>query len=314
LSCRAPTAIVGATLASLLLAAAPSPPSAPTSRPAAAAARSQPAPPSFDEVALQALVEEARAEEQLGRRVNVISRRFLHTPYAASPLGEGPGQPPDEDPRFSVERFDCTTYVETVVALSLAQDLQQARRLLDAIRYQGGEVSFATRKHFPMAQWIPQNVAAGFFVDITRKVGGDRVRWASKRLDSEVWERRRVKILPELTEAQLPQGTFSIPIIPLADITAVADKIPDGTVVTIVRENYKSVPIRVSHQGLLVRRGGRLIMRHALLKGYNRVIDVPLDRYVERLQKYGKWPVVGFNLLQPREPANLEALVSGAGR
>jgi len=303
-----------ALLTPLCLGAAPATPTAPPA--SAPASQPRPAPPPIlDDAALEALIREAQAEPRLGKRVNLISRRFLHTPYAVSPLGEGPGSPPDEDPRFSVHAFDCTTFVETVVALALARDLAQARRILDAIRYQGGVVSFATRKHFPMAQWVPQNIEAGFFVDITRRVGGPTTRVAYKLLDLEVWERRRNKeILPELKSDQLPQGTAALPFIPIEEVVAHLGEIPDGTVITVVRENYKSVPIRVSHQGLLVRRGERLFMRHALQKGYNRVIDVPFERYVERIGKYGKWPVVGFNLLQPQTPPDLERIAGGASR
>ncbi|MFH1808236.1 MAG: N-acetylmuramoyl-L-alanine amidase-like domain-containing protein, partial [Pseudomonadota bacterium] len=264
-----------------------------------AAPSSRPAHRALDDQAVRALLVEVQQLPSLEQRIPLISSRLHGAPYAFSPLGEGRGQPPDEDPRFRVDRFDCTTFVETVVALSLAHDLDEARVLLDHLRYQDGKVSFATRKHFPEAQWIPLNIHDGFFTDITRQVGGDRVVIARKRLDSEVWAHRRTKILNELDPAQIPSGTFELPVIPPLAARQVLDRIPDGTVVSIVREDFKSIPIRVSHQGLLVRKKGVLVLRHAMPKGIDRVIDENFDSYLARIGQYGKWPVTGIHLLQP---------------
>lgn len=240
--------------------------------------------------------------EPLARRIESVSRAFLHTPYVSSPLGEGPGHPPDEDPRFGLAGFDCTTFVETVLALSLADDLDDARRILDDIRYTDGVVGFATRKHLPMAQWIPENIGAGFFRDITAQVGGEATQTAGKRLDKETWQARRPEILPELDADHVPLGEHQLPFIPSEHIMARAQRIPSGTVVSVVRVDFRSMPIRVSHQGFLIRSHGKLVLRHAARTGHAEVADELFDTFVRRSSNYGKWPVVGFNLLQPRIP------------
>jgi len=265
-----------------------------------------------DDAALEALIAQGQAEPDLGSRIELVSRRFLNAPYQLSPLGEGAGQPPDPDPRFTVAAFDCTTFVETVLALSLAPDAASARRLLDRIRYRDGIAEFGRRNHFPMAQWIPNNIRAGFLVDITRQLGGGRTAVASKRLGPDVWKKSRAKNLPPLTPEMIPVGTFEIPVIPIAVVPDLVDQIPNGSVLSIVRADFRSIPFRVTHQGLVVRKNGRTYLRHAGRAGYNRVVDEPLLRHLDRAAAYGKWPVTGINLLLPQVPKDLDAMLGRA--
>ncbi|MBN2357827.1 MAG: DUF1460 domain-containing protein [Deltaproteobacteria bacterium] len=265
-----------------------------------------------DDAALELLIAAAQAEPDLGRRVELVSRRFLDAPYRLSPLGEGAGPSPDPDPRFTVAAFDCTTFVETVLALSLAPDLASAHALLDRIRYRDGSAEFGRRNHFPMAQWVPNNIRAGFLVDVTRRIGGERTALASKRLGPDVWQKSRAKNLPPLTPEMIPVGTFELPVIPIAAVPEVADRIPAGSVLSIVRADYRSIPFRVTHQGVVVRRQGRTYLRHAGRAGFQRVVDEPLLRHLERAAAYLKWPVTGVNLLQPQVPRDLDAMLGRA--
>lgn len=231
------------------------------------------------------------------QRLAKISRMFLQVPYADSPLGEGKGNPPDEDPLIRFDAADCTTFLETSMAMARSSSLKEAREVLRKIRYTGGQVDYRRRKHFMMAQWIPQNQEAGFIQDITETVGGDSVSIASKRLDAEVWKHRRTKgSWPQLDPADIPEGVFKLPIIPINRAREMVDKIPAGTILNVVRVDYRSMPVRVTHQGLVVVRRGKRYLRHAARAGYQRVVDELLETFLLRNSKYQKWPVAGINL------------------
>ena len=230
------------------------------------------------------------------RRLLQVSKMFLEVPYASSPLGEGAGTPPDEDPQIRFDGVDCTTLLETSMAMSRSSSLQETLEVMRKIRYVDGEVDYRHRKHFMMAQWIPMNQKAGFISDITERVGGDAVFWVSKHLDAEVWKRRRKKDdWPTLALEDIPAGTFRLPVIPIDRARELADRIPGGTILNIVRINYRSMPVRLTHQGLVVRKGRRYL-RHAARAGYKRVVDELLDTFLRRNQAYQKWPVEGVNL------------------
>ena len=74
---------------------------------------------------------------------------FLGAPYANSPLGEEIA--PDTDPLIRFDAFDCTTFVETVLANG---DI----RKLNRIRYQNGNVGFLNRNHFIETDWLHNNL------------------------------------------------------------------------------------------------------------------------------------------------------------
>ncbi len=101
------------------------------------------------------------AEEQLADRIQSISARYLGVPYLLDPLGEGPHGAIDRDPLVRFNRFDCQTFVETVLAQARGHSDAEFAAELRALRYRDGKVDFAARNHFPDVDWIPNNVARG---------------------------------------------------------------------------------------------------------------------------------------------------------
>jgi hypothetical protein len=245
----------------------------------------------------------------LAERLIEVTEPFVGAPYALSALGEGPGATPDPDPLIRYDAFDCTTFVETAMALTLAQDLEEAKRLLEVLRYREARIDYLHRRHFPEAEWIPELVRLGFLEDVTRKVGGSEVVVESKLLNAEVWRRNKNDKVPTLPPERIPSGTFSLDVWPLAKARAGQEKIPVGAVLHVVRVDFKTVPVRVSHQGLVIEKGGKRYLRHAADRMYHAVVDEPLDRFFHRMEQYGKWPVAGVHLTVIREPENWRALL-----
>jgi len=118
-------------------------------------------------------------------RIAFFSKEFLETPYADGPLGDGDPNGYDSDPLYRFDLFDCTTYVETVMALSFAEDFSDFEQIIDAIRYRNGKVSYVTRNHFSSLDWIPNNESAGFIEDITDLVS--EPHWATTTINKVAW-------------------------------------------------------------------------------------------------------------------------------
>ena len=106
--------------------------------------------------AMAVIVENAAKEPSLVKRLKMVSEPFIGAPYQNSPLGEGDAQGPDGDPLIRFDAFDCTTFVETVMAMAMTSTLTEAERVLLTIRYRESEVTFLKRRHFPEAEWIPE--------------------------------------------------------------------------------------------------------------------------------------------------------------
>lgn len=232
------------------------------------------------------------------QRLVAVTKSFLNAPYTHSPLGEGDAGGPDTDPRLRFDAFDCTTFVESALALSLSSSLPEAATILDHIRYRKGQVSYAERRHFPEAEWIPELIAAGLLHDITESVGGADVVIATKKLNNAVWEKARHKGLPALPDGRIPDGVFSLPVWPLDKALAHPERIPAGTVLNLVRDDFASVPVRVSHQGIVLDVDGVKVIRHAADRMHHRVVDEPLGRFFARMSHYKKWPVTGVHLVR----------------
>lgn len=244
-------------------------------------------------------------------RVQALSALFLGTAYVDYPLGEG-GTGPEPQARFRLDGVDCQTYVETVLAFANARSVEQAKAVLDDLRYARQPPSFATRNHFTEAQWLPANEAKGY---LRPALAND----AQAQVSELVLERARwtqVSFLKRLAAADIPEGRFPIRYLPLAEARAQQQRLVPGSIILVVREADPARVVRVSHMGIVVRTSsGGLAVRHASsVAAERRVLEEPFDRYVERMAAFKKWKVAGFGLETPVDARARASAVSQAAR
>jgi len=238
------------------------------------------------------------AQTSMAQRIEQITRPFLGAPYVLSPLGEGEGK--DPDPRLRLDAFDCTTFVETAIAMAAARNASELNDILDAVRYRGKQASFGARRHLIDAQWVPDLIAAGILQDVTAEIGRDRTIAEKFILTHDRWKNRRVARDLELPFRAVPIGAYTVEWIPLDAIASL--DIPPGVIMNVVREDVPWSPTRVSHQALVLKDPvtGKLIVRQAspVLK---RVMDEPIERFVNRYMHpkvEKKWRPVGVSFFK----------------
>jgi HEAT repeat protein len=233
----------------------------------------------------------------LPERIEMASARMLGTPYRLDPLGEGKGHPPDEDPRLRFDAFDCTTFVETVMALGSARSLEELQRMLDDIRYDG-PIGYIQRDHFFEAQWLSANLRKGWVRDVTAQIGaGDAASW-TKHVSGDDWERRIAARNIALPPERAPIGDFALSYLPLGKVAAHARAIPSGTLLAVVREDRPRVPLMITHLGFLFQTEKGPVVRHAGRDLYGRVADEELGHFLARNGKYRSWRVLGLMFLE----------------
>jgi hypothetical protein len=250
------------------------------------------------------LAAELAARHRAGGTVPVllerVTRGLVGAPYLRSPLGEA--APPDRDPRFRLDAFDCTTFVETALALAKCDDLEEVKDELEKLRYRRAPGWFIDRRHLIEAQWIPDLVAAGWVVDITKELGGKAAKTVTVEITKASWAKRRIAKDLSLPDTAVPYGTYRLAVLPL-DVLGRRDVvIPVGTIVNVVRVEVPWSPTLVSHQGIVLEGPNGRFVRHAspVLK---RVVDEPYERFVARYIKPRtpkKWKVLGLNVLRVR--------------
>src|SRR5262245_45800573 len=72
--------------------------------------------------------------------IDHFSRYFLGRSYAEGSLGGGPGE--QEQFHAHLDAFDCVTFIETVMALSLTQKSGEFVDVLRRIRYEDGKIDW----------------------------------------------------------------------------------------------------------------------------------------------------------------------------
>jgi hypothetical protein len=229
-----------------------------------------------------------------------ITRGFVAAPYLLSPLGEG--VMPDPDPRFRMDAFDCTTFVETAIAMALCDDLDRIEEVLDEIRYEGPP-AFGNRRHLMTTQWVPGLLRAGYVEDVTEQLGGKKTKWIRLQMSRQRWKQRRVAKGIDLGE-RLPRGKFRLPYLTIDDLRKISKRVPAGSIINIVREDHPKYPDVITHQGIIIHKPGmgRMpIVRHASPVS-KRVIDEPLDKMLTRYLRPRKWRIIGMNVLKIVDP------------
>ena len=135
----------------------------------------------FNQLALQ---EEVSKEDKL----LFWSNYFLGKPYDSSgPLGEGTTGLYDRDPLYRFDAFDCTTFVETLIALANSSDKQTFSRVMNEVRYKEGKVSYLNRNHIISQSWIPNNIDNSLIKRSTSYFSDQYLEFGSSIIDLANW-------------------------------------------------------------------------------------------------------------------------------
>jgi hypothetical protein len=185
------------------------------------------------------LLSAAGSSPSLGDRIDVLSGLLLGCPYVDQPLIGGAATP--EVFTASLERFDCVTYVETVVALSRVSRAGQFADRLRQIRYRDGAVVWEHRNHY-MTTWIQSNTRNGSIRRIPIPAGARRLT-------------RLLDVVPGL-----PRQRASFACVPKSLVKSLEAQVKTGDLVFFVSTRAH---LDVFHTGILVRAGDSLRMRHA---------------------------------------------------
>lgn len=205
---------------------------------------------------IEELIAEARSQRDLGAKIKLISMRLLGARYIVQPLKGSLSEP--EEFVVRLDGFDCVTYIETVLALASARDVNGFLQRLRTLRYANGEVSYATRLHYT-TDWSKANIARGYLQDITR--GADTVE--------------RTKVLNKLPGFRPHVANFSF--FPKAKLNAVSATLQDGDLIYFVSGRQG---LDTYHVGLLCWQSDRLMLRHAA-RSKRKVTEQPLAEFIK---------------------------------
>jgi len=254
------------------------------------AANTQPGGATDEEIAQRVFSMVARRglmDEPVGEIVTVIGSTFTGTPYVPHTLeGNGP-----ERLIVNLREFDCTTFVESVLALARCVSLgspsfEAFRSQLQCIRYREGIIKgYASRLHY-FVDWIADNEKKNVVKDITLSMGGMAMKRPIDFMSSHRGAYRQLGDEDELNEIRKVEQRLSsraYHVLAKEDIAAVEEQFHTGDIVAIATSTQG---LDVSHLGIAARSGSKVRFLHAPLSaGAVQLSERLLHEYVEGIGK-----------------------------
>jgi hypothetical protein len=247
------------------------------------------------------------------KKLEKISLFFIGRPYKFGPLGEGEKGQYNQNPLYRTDGFDCLTYVETVLALTYASNLEEFKPTINKLRYKTNQPKFTERNHFMSADWNNANNRKGLVKDITLEIKDtnsepvallartiiDKPSWykhfkASDLALNDPSQNKTHLILLHSEAKKMKEEPAATPYIPLTVLLNkkgeangyLFSQIPNGSIIEIVRPNWSlkdkiGTNLNVSHLGFAFRENNQLMFRHASTTE-KKVITLPLEKYLAR--------------------------------
>lgn len=189
---------------------------------------------------------------------------FLETPYVGHTLEKEP-----EQLVVNLGELDCTTFVETVLALSRTVREKEATyekflEQLTYIRYRGGVITdYSSRLHYT-TDWIYENEQKGIVKNITREAGGVPHKVNLFIMSTNHDKYKQLKGKPGLTEKirniEAEASKRANYRIPATEIEKNSKSYRNGDIVGFVT---KTAGIDISHVGFIFYDEGKLTFIHA---------------------------------------------------
>ena len=219
--------------------------------------------------------------------ITSIGKSFLGTTYVAQTLEINE----EEKLVINLREFDCTTYVENVLTLSLmakreTYDFETFTNLLRNIRYRDGELNgYGSRLHY-FTEWIADNTKKGLVKDITADLGGLPV---NKEINFMSTHRDLYPMLKDdanyesILQAENRMNQHSVYFVPQDQVANIEDRIEDGDIIALAT-SIKGLD--VTHTGYAIRQeSGRIHLLHASSSGQVEISKKPLAEYLKGVKR-----------------------------
>lgn len=213
-------------------------------------------------------------------RTLFFARNLLGVPYVAGTLEEnGP-----ERLVVSLQKLDCTTFVETVVALVECNKRGQCsfadfKKNLVRVRYRGGKIDgYASRLHY-FSDWIHENEARGIVSELTDSMNPSirivSLNFMTEHPDAYPAFRNSPSAYAAMQQVERAWVDYRMPYIPKSQVISSADSldIQDGDIIVLTTS---VAGLDVSHVGFACRVGTVVHLLHASSR-YKQVTIEPVS-------------------------------------
>lgn len=232
-------------------------------------------------------------------RVGFIARQFLGLPYVAHTL-EGD----NEMLTINTSQLDCTTFVESVIALAYTvgeggTSWRDYAKNLERIRYRDGNLDgYASRLHY-ISDWIINNSSRNNFSEVTKQI--PNASNITKTINFMSTHRDSYKSLADndeyakILDVEKSFVSHQYPYIKKINISnkSTSNALKDGDIIALTT---KMNGLDVSHMGLIAIVDGVPHLMHASMKAMKVIIDpLPLYKYLNNSKSLTGIRVIRLN-------------------
>ncbi|WP_343487025.1 N-acetylmuramoyl-L-alanine amidase-like domain-containing protein [Allomuricauda sp. d1] len=223
--------------------------------------------------------------ESYGDTIVAIGKSFLETPYVEKTLEVGE----KETLVINLRGFDCTTFVENVLAFSHLlrnneADFDAFVEKLETIRYRDGVLNgYPSRLHY-FTEWIRNNNEKGMVKDMTPDLGGVELQ---KPINFMGTHRDLYPFLADddnfgaMLEVEEGLANETLCILPQDGIQSQEHNIQNGDIIALAT-SIKGLD--VTHTGFAIKVDGRLHLLHASSAGEVTITKEPLVDYLKKIK------------------------------
>lgn len=234
------------------------------------------------EATLEKFTNSSYSQLATGDLVVTVGKSFLGIPYVEKTL-ELPGE---EQVVINLKGLDCTTFVESVLALatSIRQSspkFETMEKALENLRYLGGEnTGYGSRLHY-FSDWIYENEKAGRLIHLSKSLGGTLSSNIPSFMSTNPKSYPQLadpKNLRSIQERESILASREIYFIPKEEIHLIENQLQNGDILAI------TTPIKTLdavHVGFAIKKGTRIHLMHA--SSVSRKVEIsqlPLQEYL----------------------------------
>lgn len=216
----------------------------------------------------------------------IIAKSFVGNPYVAHTLEQTP-----EKLVCNLAEFDCYTFVESVLAMTLARHHQKSylefQTGLRQMRYRDGKLDgYGSRLHY-FLEWNRQGQKMGWYSDVTEQLGGTKTqpvinfmavhRSLYPALEDE-------KVFQEIQKSEKKLSEDSWYFLPKSKVTEIESDLQEGDIVGITSG---IAGLDFNHEGFIVKKVNRAYLLHASSDAKKVIISPePLADYLQKIKKH----------------------------
>jgi Protein of unknown function (DUF1460) len=235
-------------------------------------------------------------KEKIAETALQIGESFLGLPYEGGTL-EGP----EEKLVCKLDAFDCYTFVENVLAISLTKhsktkSFESYIDNLQKLRYRKGTIDgYGSRIHY-FTEWVKLAEQRKIVSDITPALGVKTnrvINFMSKNRKLYPSLSSNEKAFNDILYMEKSLSKYQMYHIPKADFKSYESAIKSGDIVVFTST---VAGLDVNHEGFAYRKNGKLYLMHASIDKKQVIIsEETMGEYLMRIKKHAGVMVVRIN-------------------